>query len=183
MKRALLTTLAIAGSLAVAVPAFAQQGGPGGGPQGPGGPGRGDPGQGFARMCDNQDARLAGMLAFAEKKLKITDAQKEAWTKFADQARASQTPVQTACTTLKDKPKPANAIERLERMDTLMTARQQQMHQMLPAIKEMYAQLTPEQQKVADEMLNRGPGRGGMRGHGHGGMHGPGGGMGGGPRG
>lgn len=176
MKRALLTTLAVVGSLAVAIPAFAQQGGPGMGPGG--GPGAGPgTGYGFSRMCDNHEARLAGMLAFAEKKLKITDAQKAAWTKFADQARASGAPMQAACATLKDKPQPANAIERLERMDTMMTARQQQMHQMVPAIKEMYAQLTPEQQKTADEMLNRGPGRGGMHGHRHGG------GMMGGPRG
>lgn len=182
MKRALLTTLAVAGSLAVAIPAFAQQGGPGGGPQGPGGPGRGGPGYGFARMCENQDARLAGMLAFAEKKLKITDAQKAAWTKFADQARASEAPMQAACTALKDKPQPTTAIERLDRMDTMMTARQAQMHQMVPAIKEMYGQLTPEQQKVADEMLSRGPGRG-MHRHGGGMMGGPGGGMMGGQRG
>jgi len=169
MKRALLTTLAVAGGLALAVPAFAQ---PGGGPQGQGGPGMG-PGGGpnFSRMCDNHEARLAGALAFAEKKLNITDAQKAAWTKFADQARASDKPVQAACASLKDKPAPANAIERLERMNTMMTARQTQMSQMLPAIKEMYAQLTPEQQKLADEMLNRGPGRGGHR-HGH--DHGPG---------
>ncbi len=166
MKRTLLTTLAVVGSLAVAVPVFAQQAGPGGGPQGKGGPGAG-----FSRMCENQEARLAGMLAFAEKRLNITDAQKAAWTKFADQARASGKPVQDACATLKDKPQPANAIERLERMDTMMTARQAQMHQMVPAIKEMYVQLTPDQQKVADELLSRGPGRG-ARGHGHGHGHG-----------
>jgi len=167
MKRALLTTLALVGGLAVAVPALAQGGGPGGG----------DRGSRFTRMCENHEARLAGALAFAEKKLKITDAQKAAWTKFADQARASGKPMEAACASLKDKPQPANAIERLERMDTMMTARQAQMHQMLPAIKEMYAQLTPEQQKVADEMLNRGPGRGGMGGHRHGdhGHGGPGG--------
>lgn len=171
MKRALLTTLAVVGSLAVAIPAFAQQGGAAGGTQGPGGPG--GPGMGFARMCENHEARLAGMLAFAEKKLKITDAQKAAWTKFADQARASGAAMQAACTALKDKPQPANAIERLERMDTMMTARQTQMHQMVPAIKEMYAQLTPDQQKIADEMLNRGAGRGGMHyRHGGGGMMG-----------
>lgn len=177
MKRALLTTLAVAGSLAVAVPVYAQQAGPGGGPgqggpmmQGQGGPGggpmmqgmHGGPGGGanFDRMCENHEARLAGMLAFAEKRLKITDAQKPAWTKFADQARASEAPMQSACTSLKGKPQPANAIERLERMDTMMTARQTQMHQMLPAIKEMYGQLTPDQQKVADELLTRGQGRG-----------------------
>ncbi len=169
MKRTLLTTLAVAGSLAVAVPVFAQQAGPGGGPQGKGGPGAEF---GYSRMCENQEARLAGMLAFAEKRLNITDAQKAAWNKFADQARASGKPVEDACATLKDKPKPANAIERLERMDTMMTARQAQMHQMVPAIKDMYAQLTPEQQKVADELLTRGPGRG-ARGHGHGPNHGP----------
>ncbi|HYG89708.1 MAG TPA: Spy/CpxP family protein refolding chaperone [Azospirillum sp.] len=174
MKRALLTTLAVAGSLAVAVPVFAQQASPGqGGPQGGqrqmmhrihGGPGGG----GFARMCENHDARLAGMLAFAEKRLNITDAQKPAWNKFADQARASHKPVQDLCTSLKDKPQPTNAIERLERMDAVMTARQAQFHQLLPAVKEMYGQLTPDQQKVAEELLSRGPRFGG-----HGPGHGP----------
>lgn len=178
MKRALLTTLAVAGSLAVAVPVFAQQAGPGGpgqgGPMMGGGPMmqgmRGGPGSGagFDRMCETHEARLAGMLAFAEKRLKITDAQKPAWTKFADQARASETSMQTACAALKDKPQPANAIERLERMDTMMTARQTQTHQMLPAIKEMYGQLTSDQQKIADELLSRGQGRGGHGGYGHG---------------
>lgn len=172
MTRALLTTLAIAGTLAVAIPAFAQQGGPG-----PGAASGSPKAYGFSRMCENHDARLAGMLAFAEKKLKITDAQKAAWTKFADQAQASGAPMQAACAALKDKPQPANAIERLERMDTIMTARQTQMHQMLPAIKEMYGQLSPEQQKVADGLLSHGPR------HGMGGHHGNGPGMMGGQRG
>lgn len=172
MKRALLTTLAVAGSLAVAAPVFAQQAGPGqGGPQaGPRGGMTYDDGARFARMCDNQEARLAGMLAFAEKRLNITDAQKGAWNKFADQARASQKPVQDVCANLKGKPQPTNAIERLERMDAIVTARQAQIHQMLPAAKEMYAQLTPEQQKTADEMMtHRGPRSGGQR---HGQWHG-----------
>ncbi|WP_448190104.1 Spy/CpxP family protein refolding chaperone [Azospirillum sp. sgz301742] len=165
MKRALLTTLAVAGSLAVAAPVFAQPAGPKqGAPQGtPRGGERGsmyDGGARFARMCETQDARLAGMLAFAEKRLKITEAQKAAWNKFADQARASQKPMQDVCATLKDKPQPTNAIERLDRVDAIMTARQAQFHQMLPALKEMYGQLTPDQQKVADELLKRDPSSG-----------------------
>lgn len=172
MKRALLTTLAVAGGLAVAVPVFAQQAGPG--PQGPmmhrthgdmDGRPDGAPGARFTRMCDDQDARQAGMLAYAEKRLKITDAQKAAWGKFTEAARASAQPMKAACDGLKDKPAPTNAIERLERMDTVMTARQTQMHQMLPAIKELYAQLSPDQQKVADDLLSHGPGHPGF-GHG-----------------
>ena len=176
MKRALLTTLAVAGGLAVAVPAFAQTMGPGGG--GPGMMHRmhgGGPGGGFARMCNDQDARLAGMLAYAEKRLNITEAQRAAWTKFADAARASTKPVQDACATLKDRPAATTLPDRLDRMNTVMTARQAQFSQMLPAVKEMYGQLTPEQQKTADSLMSRGRGMGGPMGGPGDGPRGPGG--------
>ncbi len=156
MKRALLTTLALAGGLALSAPAFAQQANPdqGGGPQ----QGQGmmhHRGDGGGQSCEKQEARLAGMLAFSEKRLNITDAQRAAWNKFADQARASMKPMQDLCAGMKGKPKPANGVERLERLDAIMTARQAQLHQMVPAVKEMYGQLTPEQQKIADELLKR----------------------------
>jgi len=43
----------------------------------------GDPAAHFAEMCDTMEARQAGMLAFAEVRLGLTDAQRPAWTKFA----------------------------------------------------------------------------------------------------
>lgn len=163
MKRVLVATGAVALGLAVALPVAAQQFGHGRMHHAHGGFGGGfggGPG-GFARMCENQDARMAGMLAFAEKKLNITEAQKPAWTTFTRAAEASHGPVDKVCAELKDKPAAATLPDRLERMQTVMGARFTQFQQMLPAVKELYGQLTPEQQKIADEFMNRGRGMGG----------------------
>ncbi|KAA0686643.1 Spy/CpxP family protein refolding chaperone [Azospirillum brasilense] len=185
MKRAMMTTAALVLGLGLAVPVFAQQQpGPGAGP----GPGP-DGGRHFSRMCEDQDARLAGMLAYAEKKLNITDQQRAAWTKFADTAKASQKPTQDLCAKYKDQPMPAAAPARLERMEAMMSARLAQLQQVRPALTDLYAQLTPDQQKQADRFLDRaghgmmggGMGGPGMRHHGHGPMHGEGPGRGPGP--
>ncbi|MCW2244821.1 hypothetical protein M2352_000412 [Azospirillum fermentarium] len=157
MKRAFFASAAVALGLAVAIPAVAQQAGtpaPKAGPQAH-----------FARMCEDHEAFLAGKLAFAEKKLKITDAQKAAWTKFADAARASQAPMAKFCTDYKDKPAPAALPDRLDRIQAMATVHQQTLAQIVPAAKELYAQLTPDQQKTADRLLpGRGMGHEGMMG-------------------
>ena len=86
MKRTVLATVALGALLTAAVPVFAQGG--------PGGPGRsrrwaGGPGPRMERMCEDHDARIAGALAFAETRLKITDAQRPAWNKFATAVKNS----------------------------------------------------------------------------------------------
>jgi len=159
MKRALLTSALLVAGLGVAVPVFAQNG-PAGGPP-PGGPG--GPDRHFARMCEDQEARLAGKLAYAEKKLNITEQQRAAWTKFADAARSSLKPTQDLCVKFKDTPPPAALPQRLERAEQMMQAHLQQVQTVRPALTDLYAQLTPDQQKQADRMLNPGPG--GMGGH------------------
>ncbi|WP_376958063.1 Spy/CpxP family protein refolding chaperone [Azospirillum sp. A26] len=165
MKRALLTSALLVAGLGVAVPVFAQ-----GGPQ-PGGPGpAGGPDRHFARMCEDQEARLAGKLAYAEKKLNITEQQRAAWTKFADAARSSLKPTQDLCVKFKDTPPPAALPQRLERAEQMMQAHLQQVQTVRPALTDLYAQLTPDQQKQADRMLNPGPGgMGGRMGPHHGG--------------
>lgn len=159
MKRALLTSALLVAGLGVAVPVFAQGGPQPGGP----GPGAGGPDRHFARMCEDQEARLAGKLAYAEKKLNITEQQRAAWTKFADAARSSLKPTQELCVKFKDAPRPAALPQRLERAEQMMQAHLQQLQTVRPALTDLYAQLTPDQQKQADRMLNQGPG--GMGGH------------------
>lgn len=169
MKRALLTSALLVAGLGVAVPVFAQ-----GGPQpgGPGmGPGAGGPDRHFARMCEDQEARLAGKLAYAEKKLNITEQQRAAWTKFADAARSSLKPTQELCVKFKDQPRPATLPQRLERVEQMMQAHLQQIQTVRPALTDLYGQLTPDQQKQADRMLNQGPGGMGGRMGGHHGGH------------
>lgn len=168
MKRTLLTSAVLVAGLGLALPVFAQgdKAGPMGGPD-----------RMFGHMCEDQDARLAGKLAYAEKKLNITEQQRAAWTKFADSARASLKPTQDLCAKMKDQPRPAALPQRLERAETMMQTHLQQLQTVRPALTELYAQLTPDQQKTADRLLNQGGGSrmggmmGGMeRGDGH---HGP----------
>lgn len=151
MKRAFFTSAAVALGLAIAIPAVAQQA------AGPGPAQKAGPQGHFTRMCEDREAFLAGKLAFAEKKLNITDAQKAAWTKFADATRAAQAPMAKFCADFKDKPAPAVLPDRLDRMQAMANVHQQALAQVVPAAKELYAQLTPDQQKIADRLL---PGRG-----------------------
>nr|WP_295828611.1 Spy/CpxP family protein refolding chaperone [uncultured Azospirillum sp.] len=171
MKRALLTSALLVAGLGVAVPVFAQGGPQPGGPGAGMGPGAGGPDRHFARMCEDQEARLAGKLAYAEKKLNITDQQRAAWTKFADAARSSLKPTQDLCVKFKDTPPPAALPQRLERVEQMMQAHLQQIQTVRPALTDLYGQLTPEQQKQADRMLTPGPGGMGGRMGGHHGGH------------
>jgi NADH pyrophosphatase NudC (nudix superfamily) len=158
MKRTLLTTAALAIGLGLAVPVLAQPG-----PGRDGGPGMD---RHAARMCEDQDAHLAGMLAFTERKLDITEQQRPAWNKFADTARAGLKPMQDLCARIKDQPRPTALPQRVERMEAMMSARLQQIQQVRPALNDLYAQLSPEQQRTADGLLRQA-----MR-HGFGGHHG-----------
>jgi hypothetical protein len=113
----------------------------------------GGPAAMMQRMCGDREAHTAGMLAFAEKKLGITDAQRAAWGKFTDTVKASQQPIAKACDTLRTQTAPQTLPQRLERMETVMSARAAQFQQLVPAVKDMYGQLTPEQQKIADSIM------------------------------
>ncbi len=148
-----LGCLALAGIVAVAPLALAQQG-PGGHPP----HGEMGPGPHFKEMCDNLDAHRAAMLAFAEAKLGITADERAAWTKFAEQVKAAQAPIEKACAD------PANAAplktlpEHLAQMEQMTDLHAAVLRQLRPAIEAMYAQLTPAQKAIADHMIPHGPG-------------------------
>lgn len=133
------------------------------------------PGGGFdpiTRMCQDMDAHHAAMLAYAEVKLKLTDAQKPALKKLSDALNAAHDPMRKLCADQAGKEVPAQLPARLERMQKLMEARTESMRRALPAIKDFYGQLSPDQQKIADQMIAGGH-RGGMgMGMGGGMMHG-----------
>ncbi|WP_158045051.1 Spy/CpxP family protein refolding chaperone [Skermanella pratensis] len=175
MNRTVLATAVLGTMLAAAVPVFAQggPGGPGGGPGGPGGPG-----PRFERMCENLDARVAGMLAFAETRLRITDAQRPVWDNFAQAVKNSESPMKQRCENPEAFTRPATLPERAQRMEEMMTARLEQVRQIRPALDQLYAGFSDEQKKTADEMMERmmrhGPGGFGEFGHGprHGRGHG-----------
>ena len=127
--------------------------------------GHGDPVAHFAQMCDTMEARQAGMLAFAEVRLGVTDAERPAWTKFAATVKASSAPMKQLCTSTVGQPAAKTLPDHLHRMEAMETARLEQLRQSTPAVEELYSALTPKQKEIADHMvegmMHHGPGPGG----------------------
>lgn len=166
MRRSLIMTAmggtALAAALFAAVPVMADPGGPGRHREAPGmhhrHAGWGGPGMMAGRLdrfCEGRDARLAGLLAYAQTRLEVTEAQQADWTRFADTVKQSGTAFDAVCAKAGDPP-PATLPERLARMEELAAAGAQALGQVRPAAERMYAGLTPEQRKIADEMMSRG---------------------------
>ena len=179
---ALAATLSL-GMLAGAVgPSFAQMG-----PGGHGGPGGGK--HHHARMHSERADRIDGRLAFLKAELKITPAQQGKWddyekvlreqsadrkaqaekiraerqakrTEFQQKAEAAKAAGQTV-----ERPerKQLSAVEKMEMRQKMMKAHQEQQEKVLDAFKPLYASLSDDQKKTADELFG-GRGFGGHRG-------------------
>lgn len=118
----------------------------------------------FAKMCETMEAHQAGMLAFAEVRLGITDAERPAWTKFAAVVKASSSPMKQACASVVSQPEPKTLPDHLHRMELIDTARLEQLRQITPAVEELYGTLNAKQKEMADHlvegMMHHGPGPG-----------------------
>lgn len=96
---------------------------------------------------------IEGHLAFLKVELHITDAQAPQWTAFADAVRAQATAMQTAMQAMPLPGGPLTAPDRMERHVTSLAARLDAMKAILAATKPLYAVLSDEQKKTADELL------------------------------
>ncbi|GGF13128.1 hypothetical protein GCM10011611_18540 [Aliidongia dinghuensis] len=112
-----------------------------------------DPAVHFARMCDTMEARQAGMLAYAEVRLGITDAERPAWTKFAGTVKAAAAPMKQVCASVVAQPAPKTLPDHLHRMEQIETARLEQLRQITPAVEELYGSLTAKQREIADHLV------------------------------
>ena len=123
-------------------------------------------GQRAQQMCETADAHHVASLAFSETRLKLTEAQKPAWTKVVEAATAAhQTMTKLMCADGKGKTAPANLPARLAQNEQMAQARLSHIQTLRPALEALYAVLTPEQQKIADTLpLGGGHGRGGHHG-------------------
>jgi hypothetical protein len=119
--------------------------------------------------CEDAAARTAGMLAFAEVKLAITDAERAGWTDFTGKVKSAEEPVAAACRLMAGKAPPASLPERLARLDDLESARVEALHRTRLAVDQIYAQLSPAQQRVADRLWPEPPPGPGHEPPGHGG--------------
>lgn len=107
----------------------------------------------FVRPTERVEARLA----YLKTALKITDAQQSQWNAFADFVRrnAQDREQRFKSRQAGEREQHRNAIERLERAQSFQAAAVTRLNQLLEVARPLYAVLSPEQQKVADALLNR----------------------------
>ncbi|MFO1056396.1 MAG: Spy/CpxP family protein refolding chaperone [Dongiaceae bacterium] len=124
-----------------------------GGPDGPGGPRHRGPM--LRQMCDSTEARTAAILAYARTKLGITGDENAAWDKFAAAVQASNEPVKQACAAMPkpDREHPPKLTERLAAMDSMLSARSEQLHRVRAAVEQLYPTLSADQQRTADRLM------------------------------
>ncbi|MGQ0750764.1 MAG: Spy/CpxP family protein refolding chaperone [Betaproteobacteria bacterium] len=118
--------------------------------------------------------RVEARIAYLKTALKISDAQQPQWDAFAytlrRQAQDMDERIKARRTQGAEGRRDARptAIERLERRQARLAAASARLNETLVAAKPLYAALSPEQQKIADEVLapqRRGMGHGHRRGH------------------
>jgi hypothetical protein len=113
-------------------------------------------------------SRIEGRLAFLKTELEITDAQSAPWGAFADVLRLQDKARRERFEQMRaGSGQAASAVERLERRERASEARAQELKQFVAAFRPLYAALSEEQKKTADDLFGRehGPGHHGMRRH------------------
>jgi len=111
----------------------------------------------FSRPTERVEARLA----YVRTALKITDAQQPQWDAYAIVVRKNAQDMEQRSKSMRSgepghaRRERTNAIERLERMQSRLADAVTRINQLLAVEKPLYAVLSPEQQQVADAVLNQ----------------------------
>ena len=122
------------------------QGGMGGG-TGAAGPGRMD-------LAMRPFRRIEGQLAYYRAELRITDAQAPQWNAFADAVRARSDQLrQAVMQAMQPAAQPATAPQQIERRIALLSAQLDAMRAVSAAAGPLYAVLSEEQRRTADELM------------------------------
>ena len=133
----------------------------------------------FARPTERVEAQLA----YQKTAIKITPAQEAQWNAYAEFTRKQARDTEQRFSQMRDQmraqrdaarnsatpPQRPNAVQRLERQQAFLAEASRNLNERLAVQKPLYAALSPEQQKVADVVLNP---RGGMERGGRGHMSG-----------
>lgn len=97
---------------------------------------------------------VEGRLAFLKTELKITPAQEPQWSKFADSVRGIAKNAQAATPPMKHGGAAAStAPDRLGHYEKMLVARLERVRALKAAVDPLYASLSDDQKKVADELL------------------------------
>ncbi len=123
------------------------------GMMGPGMWGQGTWGQGIMGRQPRMDAMVDGRLAYLKGELNITEAQTEAWSGYAEAVGARVNLMQGMRQSMFDTMQEGTAIERMDARIAGMEAMIDSMKALKPATETLYAVLTDEQKKVADQLI------------------------------
>ena len=124
------------------------------------GPGR----MGMMGMAEHVEGRIA----FLKTELKITEAQMSQWNAFSDALRENARRMREMLSTMMQDGKAGqdsaslNAPDRLDRMEKMMTSMLEAIKATRAALSPLYAVLTDEQKKVADQLIHGPMGMGRM---------------------
>lgn len=103
--------------------------------------------------------RVEARLAYLKTALKITGAQQTQWNAFADVQRKHATEADQRMQTRRahmekrEKGERPSAVERMEFRQKMLAVQSQRLGELISAGKPLYAALSPEQQKIADQLL------------------------------
>jgi hypothetical protein len=104
-----------------------------------------------ARMMPGQF--VDGRIAFLKAELNITSAQQQQWQQVETAMRENAKALDQAIAAARQNRADKNAIERLEMRDHFTKVRSENNSRFLNAFKPLYASLSPEQQRTADQLI------------------------------
>jgi LTXXQ motif family protein len=112
-------------------------------------------------------AHIEGRIAFLKAELKITDAQMPQWTTFADALRANAKRMSEMRDAMMQGgmhggDSSMSALDRLDRMEKMMTTMAESVKATKAALAPLYAVLTDDQKKIADQLIHGPMGMGRM---------------------
>ena len=123
------------------------------GMMGRGGLGEGGQGQGMMRRQPKMGAMVEGRLAYLKGELDITDAQATAWEGYVSAVKARVELMKGMRESMFETMQKGTATERMDARIAGMEAMLGAMKAMKPATEALYAVLSDEQKKVADELI------------------------------
>jgi hypothetical protein len=105
-------------------------------------------------MCEAMAGHIEGRLAYIKAELKVTDAQESLWNAYAVAARDNAKTMIAHCTTMMGTHDTRTSLpDRLEQHEQLMAAHLDAVRTMNKALKPLYAGLSEDQKKTADQLF------------------------------
>ena len=104
-------------------------------------------------MMGGSTSHAEGRIAFLKAELAITDAQNAAWEAYAAQIRKNLTSMQDMQKTMMSMMDAKSPVERIDARIAMMEKRTQALKEIKPALAALYAGLSADQQKMADQLL------------------------------